>query len=237
MATFRPIKKWLVPLLAIIGGFSIGFALFPTAQDHSYQTLVNLLDEASSSNYEVEAEYQFNNEIALTGKGYWSEELTKYSISSPVSDDTSFIFDIYLEGENFYVESDGNWSQATQPHSVIEQMKPLDDPFSWAKEILIEADQITRNKGEEVYTVYFEFLNDVDFMGYRLQEQESTELSISFSDDKIKEMYFKVVPVRPDDIGIFERYPELMTYDLRFSLVESAPPEIPPEAREAAPLD
>ncbi len=232
-------KKWIIPLTAMIVGISIGFSFFPSSQDHHYNQLMTLINEQASRHFEMEGTYFFNEDKALSAEGYWSEELTMFRVTTPVSDDSSFIFDIYIEEDQFYVESNGDWTQASKPHSVIDQMAPLDDPFTWAKGFLENADQLvyTKEASEKTYTGIFDHMENADFMGYRLEKQNDSHLSFVFDEDVLKKMHISIEPIRPDDIGIFERYPELLEYELSFLETEKVMPDIPQKAREAEPLD
>lgn len=239
MATFNPVKKWLIPLTAMIVGLSLGYLFFPSSQDYHYQQLMKLIDEQSSQSFETEAAYFFDGQEALTADGYWSKELTYFGVATPVSDNSSFHFDIYMESDHFYVESDGAWTQASIPHSIIAQMEPLDDPFTWAKKFLQNADQLlySKTKDEKIYTGLFDKFTNTDFMGYRLKDQQDSQLSFVFSEGVLERIHINVEPIRPDDIGTLQRYPEQMEYQIDFTKTLHPPPVIPKEAREAEFLD
>ncbi|WNF36291.1 hypothetical protein RJD24_17855 [Bacillaceae bacterium IKA-2] len=240
MVIYRPIKKWLIPLLAVILGLSIGLSFFPSSQEAHYNSWLKLLDDVSLDDYQVESTYYFDDEIALISEGFWSEDISKYSMSIPVSDDTQFSFDIYLEGEQLFIDSGGVWRQTTSSHTFINEMSPLDHPFAWTKDILAEADEIHYEKQGEITTfvaVFHSFTN-YDFLGYLLIDQLETTVTMTFDKNEAQSLLINMKPEKHGKVGIFEKYPEVLKYDLHFFiLVDQEFPSIPDIAREAEMLD
>lgn len=240
MVIYRPIKKWFIPLLAVIVGLSIGFFLFPSSQESHYNSWLTLLDDVSLDEYEVKSTYHFDDEIALTSEGFWSEELSKFSMSIPVSDDSQFSFDIYLEGEQLFVDSGGIWSQATSSHTFVNEMAPLDHPFAWMKDILAEADEIRYDKQGEITTfvAVFQRFHNYDFLGYLLKDQIDTTVKMTFDKNEAQSLLINMKPERHDKVGLFEKYPEVIEYNLHFSGLDNQKiPSVPDIAREAEMLD
>ncbi|WP_187254460.1 hypothetical protein [Alkalicoccus halolimnae] len=226
---WRPAKRWIIPVIAAVVGLAAGWLLFPTQQDYHYQELRSLIDEMEQTKFDVEATYEMDGETALQAAGSYSPGRSIYDISTPVSDDTTFDFTIYLEEETFYAESGGSWSRGERPHPITAEMSPLDDPFSWMKTILPEADELSK-QGSTI-TLFYNDLDDVDFQGYTLQEQEETTLVVDTSGEEMT-VTFTVNPVRPEDVPILNRYPENMIYSIRFTPRERELEKIPEEAED-----
>jgi hypothetical protein len=61
MVTYKPIKKWLVP---IVLGFWIGFSVFPSQQEYQFKRWVNDLVELQDDNYKVKTVYKRDNQLS-----------------------------------------------------------------------------------------------------------------------------------------------------------------------------
>ncbi|PRO66298.1 hypothetical protein [Alkalicoccus urumqiensis] len=236
MATFkkrRPVKAYLIPMIAAFAGITAGWLLFPTQQDYRYGELRSMLEDMEEESFDVEASYVMEEETALQASGAYGPERSMYSISTPVSNDSTFEFTIHVEEEAFFVESGGDWSRGQRPNPIIQEMSPLDDPFTWMKTILPEADSL--ETGDNWTRLHYDVLDDVDFQGYSLQEQEETSLLVERSGEETT-VTFTVHPVRPEDVPTLNRYPESMEYTIRFLPRERPVEPPPPEAEEGEPL-
>ncbi|KHE66842.1 hypothetical protein, partial [Halobacillus sp. BBL2006] len=201
MATYRPVKKWFVPLLAVLLGLWLGFSVFPSQQEYQYNTWGEELDQLKTKSYQVETEYKIDGELASHSEGYWSKERSHFQVRTPVSDDTMFHFDIYFEGDYFYVKAGDDWQQGEAPHRVLEEIAPLDDFFTWSKSLLEEADEVrkTDNGASTTYTASFDSFDQFDFRGTTLEKQADTTLVMNLEDDQLQSIIFEVQPERPDD--------------------------------------
>jgi hypothetical protein len=239
MATYRPVKKWLVPLVAVLLGLWIGFSAFPSQQEYQYSTWKEELDQLKSKSYQVETEYKIDGVLASNSEGYWSKNRSSFQVQTPVSDDTMFHFDIYFKGDHFYVKAGDEWQQGEAPHRVLEEIAPLNDFFKWSQSLLEEADKVRKsdNGQRTTYIATFESFNAFDFRGTTLEKQVDTTLVMNLDDDQLQSIVFKVKPKRPDDVGVLMSYPESIQFHADFSVYEKELPPIPEVASEAEQID
>ncbi len=241
MATFRPVKKWLVPLTGVLLGLLIGFTLFPSQQEFEYKRWMKHLESLENGTYRIETKYTLDEASEVTtSRGYWSKERSTYRVSTPVTDGTAFTFDVYMEGDRFFVHSGDEWIQGEHSHPIWNELSPLDNPFQWGKDILPNADEIykiEKSKEHVVYRAVFHHLNAFDFRGTSLQEQEGTDLTMELADGLLQSMTFTARPIRPDELSPFDRYPEHITYEISFSASADEIPSVPEEAYEAEELE
>jgi hypothetical protein len=222
MATFKPLKKWLIPIVAACIGFSVGFLLLPSKQDHVFQQWLTILDSLAEQQYDIDTTYQRDGQRVAGSEGIWSTERSTYQITTPVSDGSEFSFSVYFEGSRFFIYSGEEWWQGESPHRFVQELSPLDHPFQWSKKLLQEADQLQINKqGNRVtYMAHFVVFNDIDFRGILLKDQLETTLTMVMENDQLRSIIFQAQPIKPENIGIFTSYPENITYDMQFSLFE-----------------
>ncbi|QAS53688.1 hypothetical protein [Halobacillus litoralis] len=239
MGIFKPAKKWIVPLLAALIGIGAGLIFFPSEQEHHYRKWQSLLGGPQGHAYEISTFYSRDEETASKSRGYWSDARSSYNVQTPVSDESSFEFEVFIEEETFYVNSGGEWSKGNRPHRVIDELRPLDDPFSWVSSLIEEADSVEYSKkgGTVSYKAHFQSMNEVDFRGIMLKKQIDTTLTMSLVDGNWESLSLKAQPERPDEIGVLQSYPETITYEMEFSVFDGEVPAKPEEAIEAEPLD
>lgn len=232
MATYRPIKKWLIPLLAVAIGFSIGFSFLPSEQEYHYKKWHEAMEKAKDQSYEMQILYVRDEAVYSESTGFWSKDRSNFHISTPVSDDTTFEFDIYLEEKEFFVYSGGGWYKGDLPHRVVEELSPMDQPFEWVQSILKAADKITKNEqgDTEIYKAVFHSFNDIEFQGVLLKEQLDTTLTMELKDDHIVKLTFKARPKRPEEVPILNSYPEILSYEILLSPLKGQIPKPPQEA-------
>ncbi|WP_442598904.1 hypothetical protein [Neobacillus sp. D3-1R] len=239
MVTFRPVKKWVIPILAIMIGSYIGFSFLPSHQEFAYKQWVQQLNKNEQKSYHVKTNFLKDDSIAFESNGYWSSKHSKFRIETPVSNGSSFQFDVYLEESQFYIHTGNEWRKGQYPHRFIEELSPLDNPFQWCKEILRNADKITRIKqGEkETYTAFFHTFPEIELQGILLKKQKNSSLSISFQKGQIQSMVFKAAPIRPNEVPFLSIYPENMVYQIDFTLYNGKLPNLPKEASSSIPID
>ncbi|WP_102347158.1 hypothetical protein [Bacillus sp. Marseille-P3661] len=240
MAIYRPIKKWLLPLVFALIGLAISLSFFPSKQDAIYKEWTRSLNTLNDQVYEVETSFIVDNTIYSESKGHWNEPLTYYQVTTPFNDGTSFQFDVFFTPEKFYIQSGDEWSYGDMPHRILNEFIPLDDPFNWIENILQDADTITKQATNSTitYKALFEDFSDIEFRGIRLQKQEKTYLIMTINNNGAIGITFDVKPVRPDDIGLFTSYPKSFTY--KITLVGNSEEQkiiLPNEALNANPIE
>lgn len=239
MATYKPIKKWLLPLLSIIIGLSIGYALFLSKEDYQYSQWVTLLEDTETNRYQIESAYKWDNKVYSESQGVWSEGNSYYQITTPISDGDEFSFEAYVFEEQFYLKSSGQWFVGTFPHSFTEELAPLDNPFKWTVDLLKHAEQINKDKngGHVTYKAIFKAFPSIDFRGTLLSKQDDTYLEMTFKRGEPFSLEWVVNPIHPDSLGPLVSYPEMLTYHLSFDTNKDAVPSLPAEAEKAEEID
>ncbi|MBU9712820.1 hypothetical protein [Evansella tamaricis] len=237
MGIYRPVKRWLLPLVAALFGLSIGFHAFPSSIEYHYKNWITVLDENSEFSYQVNGASFYNGNPALVMEGYWSKTLSNYRISSP---DGRNSLTVFLEDDLFFVERNEEWKRGSKPHQVISEMEPLDHPFSWMKDILEDASSVHYEKeGEkETYEAVFDQFHHLEFMDFLLLDQNQSNVIMVINDGFIQSLHLDFSPVRHGGVGDLERYPDSLRYELTFSLIEKVEiPEVPEAARDGEGLD
>ncbi|MFC7061507.1 hypothetical protein [Halobacillus seohaensis] len=232
MGTFRPIKKWFIPLIAIITGTLVGLSFFPSHQEHKYNEWLEELEAFNKRSFTIETEYRKDRETVSYSSGYWSANRSTYHVTTPVSNDSIFEFDVFFEKEHFFTLAGGEWRQGEAPHRIIKELTPLDDFFSWGKLLLKEADKIEK-KVKETKTLYkatFHSFDHMDFRGVTLNEQSQTTLIMTLEGGQLHSLNFEVKPIRPVGIDVLQSYPETMTYHIQFSPNDKQVPVVPEKA-------
>jgi hypothetical protein len=239
MDTYKPIKKWVIPILSIIIGLGIGFSVFPSKQEYYYNSWLKRLDHLQGDTYEVKTLYKRDDRIYSRSQGVWSPQLATYNIATPISDGTDFTFAIYFSEKKFYINSGEEWKFGEIPHRLLQEFIPLDHPFKWTKEILKNADKISveKDEGQLTYRAYFNDLNDIEFRGVILQEQKGTRLEMNVQNGQIHSIKLTAKPIRPDTVGPLVSYPEELIYELEFERIDDKKIVIPPEAQRAEELE
>lgn len=241
MATYsyRPIKKWLVPLLAVIIGITIGYNLFPTKQEHLFKEWNKVLEHTENQTYQMKTIYEQDQRLVSEAEGYWGSKQFQFHVTTVVSDTSEFIFDIFLEDDRFFIHSDSMWFQGKTPHRIMNELSPLDHPFAWSKDILREADQIIKkkNKDHEEYQAVFESLNRFEFNNVFLEEQKNTTLTMTIENDQLTSIYFHAQPIKPENLSALAIYPEEIKYTLLFSTYEGKFSTVPEAALEGTVIE
>ncbi|ADU29603.1 hypothetical protein Bcell_1338 [Evansella cellulosilytica DSM 2522] len=237
MATYRPVKKWLIPLMAIIIGGSAGFYFFPSAHEYHYAQWMQMIEEAKELEYKVEGKYSFNDQPSFTSEGIWSEEKSFFTI---FSERTDYFFHIFIEENVMFVDRQGDWRQASRPHQVFAELSPLDHPFNWTVDMLSDAAKVNYEEdgNQKKYEAIFHEFHHVDVMGYELREQRDTRLEMVFEDNKLSSLIITIKPVRHDEIKDNDKYPEVMEHLIFFEVNEKQEIRIAPEyAHESAEME
>ena len=229
----------MIPIVSFLIALSITLWLLPSKMDHQWRQLVTLTKEWEKSNYQIDSTFMFDKEKATKESGEWSHQQSRYQIAAIVSDDSSFDFQVFFEDESFFVLSGGQWYQNKVKTRFVEELTPLDQPFEWVRQLLDEADKIeVITHGEQVkYNVGFNDFNDYDFRGSMLKQQENTTLVVSVIDNKIESITFSVEPIRPESVGVLDRYPRHLLYTMEFNQVQDVDFELPEEAYESELID
>ncbi|MBP1949779.1 hypothetical protein [Virgibacillus litoralis] len=239
MAIYKPVKKWLLPLLSIVIGLSMGYALFLSKEDYQYSQWVTLLEDSQTNRYKIESAYKWDNNVYSKSQGIWSEENSYYQIATPISDGDEFSFEAYVFEEEFYLKSSGEWFVGTFPHSFTEELAPLNNPLKWAVDVLKHAEHISKNKNRDyvTYKATFKAFPSIDFRGTLLSKQDNTYLEMTFKRGEPFSLEWVVNPIHPDSLGPLVSYPETLTYRLSFDTTKNTVPALPAEAKEAEEID
>lgn len=238
MATYRPIKKVIIPIVAALIGLSLSLVFMPTKIDHLYKRWQRELDRLSEHAYRIESTYYLDDELASKEEGIWAQGDSHFAIEVNVSDQSVFAFSFTVEGERLFIHSGNEWRQSTTDERFIEEFAPLDHPFQWMKEMLVFADDIDLQKrdGRLEYIASFSSFDKVDFRGYFLEEQKEATLVWTVQDDELH-VRFNARPIRPDYLGLFDIYPEKVVYDMCLTPTSETIPALPPEAYTSKGID
>ncbi|MBE4906869.1 hypothetical protein IMZ08_02200 [Bacillus luteolus] len=239
MVTYRPIKKWLLPLLSIIIGLAIGYTVFPSEQQHRLQVWEKALDIYENDNYAIETVYSRDDQLYSSSKGTWTNNRASYDVSTPVSDDTNFNFTVYFMEDKIYVNSGEEWVYGERPHRLIQEFIPLDQPFTWVRDLLKNADEIMIEKADfaVIYRAYFKNFNDIEFRGVRLEEQKNTTLEMTIFNGQLDTIELDAEPIRPKTVGPLVSYPEKLIYRLEFKSSDITNLELPADANTSKELE
>lgn len=232
--SWRPVKRWLIPLVAVFIGLVGGYTLFPSEQDYDYKQWQQHIDQMEADyNYQISTIYTLNDQLISTSETTWSQEAVKIEVSTRISDETNFDLDLYFEEDLFFVQSGDMWLRADLPHRVEEEAAPLNQPFEWLRDVVSQADEVSviRGNGLITYEAVFDSFRDLDFRGFHLQEQEHTYLRMVVQEDgHIELVSFFIEPIPPDYIGTYDIYPEQLTWDMRFVVLDDEVQRAPPLA-------
>ncbi len=239
MGTYRPIKKWLLPLLSIIIGLAIGFSVFPSEQQHRLQAWEKALEIYESENFSIETVYTRDDQLYSSSIGTWMHDRASYDVSTPVSDDTNFNFTVYFMEDKIYVNSGEEWVYGERPHRLIQEFIPLDQPFTWVRDLLKNADEIMIDKADFsiIYRAFFKNFNDIEFRGIRLEEQQNTTLEMTIFNGRLDTIELYAEPIRPKTVGPLVSYPEKLVYRLEFNPTDITNLELPADAHSAKELE
>lgn len=209
--------------------------------DATWKEWNTFTDEWEQYGYELYSTYTRDGKKASEEEGIWSENDSHFSLSSAVSDDTVFAFDLYIEGERLFIYVDENWHQGSTEDRFIHEFTPLDHPFEWMRELLLEADTVEKNDNpitnEVTYVATFYEFDELDFRGYSFKDQENTTLTVVVVNDEPKKMSFHAIPIRPDYVGRFDGYPEEVMYEMTFTKTDERPNALPKKAYESEQLE
>jgi hypothetical protein len=163
--------------------------------------------------------YHRDNQQVAGSEGHWSSERSNYHVGTPVSDGSEFAFDVYFEGEHFFIYSGDMWRQGKSPHRIVEELSPLDHPFRWSKQLLQETEQlqISEEGSKVTYMAQFNDLSGFDFRGILLKDQLETTLTMVMENDELHSITFQAQPIKPQEVGVFASYPEEITYEMKFA--------------------
>ncbi|NEU29793.1 hypothetical protein GN156_03255 [bacterium LRH843] len=238
MAIYRPIKKIAIPIAALLIGLIIAFTMMPTKMDAIWNEWTGQTTKWEHNSYRITSAYMKDGVEASKETGIWSDELSHFKLMSQVSDDSTFTFDVYFEGEHLFIYSGEEWVQGTTGDRFVNEIAPLDHPFKWMRDMLAEADIVEKQKTKNgvTYVAVFEQFDEIDFRGYSLEKQEHTTLSLTVAGDNLL-MEFNVIPIRPDHIGPFRGYPREMSYTIRFEKTDKKAVPLPEEAYLSKSLD
>lgn len=225
----------MIPIVSLLIALSITLWLLPSRMDHQWKQLLARTKQWETTSYQIDSTFMYDKEKATTERGEWSLQKSHYQIAAIVSDDSSFDFQVYFEDEAFFVLSGDQWYQNKVNTRFVEELAPLDQPFEWVRQLLDEADKIeVITHGEQVkYKVGFNDFNEYDFRGSMLKEQEQSTLIISVIDNQIKSIVFDVQPIRPESVGILDRYPRHLLYTIEFNPVKDVEFQLPKDAYES----
>jgi|SRR5690625_952356 len=239
MVTYRPVKKWLLPLLVVIIGIAIGFTFFPSKQDYHYKQWVSLLESNEKESFNIESVYYWDDQIYSQSEGVWTEQMSYFDIVTPFSDGSEFSFEAYLFTSEFYTNSNNEWFYGSLPHNFTDELAPLDNPFEWASDILQHAEQIyVKKEGDLItYEAVFEHYPEIDFRGTLLKDQNHTYLKMLFKDDIPVSFTWNVSPERPESVSPFAFYPDELIFQLDFKINKHDVPALPEEAEGAEELE
>lgn len=239
MATYRPIKKWLLPILAVLIGFLTGFSIFISKEDHAYSQWVALLTDFEKNTYTLDSNYKWDEKVYSQSHGIWSKDTSYYELTTPISNGEEFSIKTYLFADKFYVYSGRDWFSGNLPHRFMNELAPLDNPFQWTIDILKYAESVNRevDANTTIYHAVFKELPENDFRGTLLNKQENTYLSMTVKDGEPQSLKWVVNPIRPDSIGPFKSYPEKLLYQLNFSKDKDSVPLLPKEAETAEEIE
>lgn len=232
MVTYRPVKNWLIPLVAIVVGTYIGFSIIPSHQEFDYHEWVKTIDKLENQPYEIETNFHKDQTTIAISKGYWSAKRSKYHVITPMSDVDNFVFDVFLEKQEFFIFSGNEWNKGEYPHRIIDELSPLDNPFQWIETLLKEADEVSKNtQGDKItYKAVFHSFNDLEFQGILLKKQNDTTLTMLIEKGRIRSISFEANPIKPKEVPILNSYPEYFSYRIEFSLLNGDFPNVPKEA-------
>lgn len=235
MVTYRPVKQIFILILALIIGMSLSFWLIPSKMDYEWNIWRNRTLEWETKDYEINGIYTFDGVKATTEVGDWSEGNSQFNLTSVVSDDSTFQFQVFFEDEKIFIDSGGKWLQTDINSRFVEELTPLYHPFEWIREILNEADKVERIKDGDktTFRAIFDSFEEFDFRGTLLSKQHKTTLIVIEKNGVIQSVTFEARPIRPDSISILDRYPEQMSYKIDFTEIESAQFVLPKEAYES----
>ncbi|HYK73496.1 MAG TPA: hypothetical protein VEV44_10340 [Pseudoneobacillus sp.] len=239
MVTFRPVKNWLIPLLAIMIGSFVGFSFLPSHQEFDYHQWIQRLNEFEQKSYQFETNFVKDDTNVFESRGLWSSKHSQLSIKTPVSDGSSFNFNVYLEKKQFFIFSGNEWKVGEYPHRFMEELSPLDNPFNWSKELLKNAYKITRIKhGEqETFKAFFHLLPEIELNGILLKKQKESSLTMVLEKGEIQSIIFEATPLRPKEVPFLNSYPEKLNYHMDFTLYNGIFPQLPKEAYLGEPID
>lgn len=236
----KRIRRWIYPLLAVCFGLLAGYHYFPSEQDTIYTDWKDQLDQAASQSYEITTTYMLDEEQASRSTGFWHPELSEYEVSTPVSDGDFFTFSLYILPDQFYVNAGEQWLYGETPHRFLQEARPLDQPFGWTAELLLEADSVTRTETAGIieYEARFPQFDNVDFRGLYLNEQKSTTLTMKMSEGYITSIVLDAEPIRPEDMNPLNSYPDKLTYEIALTAKPGdKKPTLPPGVEGAEKLE
>ncbi|MCT8137788.1 hypothetical protein H1D32_08475 [Anaerobacillus sp. CMMVII] len=239
MATYKPIKRYLIPLVALFIGGSLAFLFVPSKMDYEWKIWRDQTIEWEKQHYAVKGSFTLNGEVVTNEIGDWSEENSHLNVSVVVSDDSVFEFQVVFQEERIYINSADTWYQNELSPRFVEEFAPLYQPFSWMRELLKEADRIEKNRGGELttYTAFFDTFDKFEFRGYELSEQEQTSLTVIEKEGQIQSFTFDVNPIRPETIGPLDSYPNQLSYTMSFTIIDEVQIVLPKEAYEGEKLE
>ncbi|MFZ3577615.1 hypothetical protein [Virgibacillus sp. DJP39] len=239
MATYKPIKKWMIPLLSIIIGGGLGFALFPSNEDHDYNKWISMLETYEENTYQIDSIYQWDNIVYSKSQGIWSNQRSYYEIKTPISDGSEFSFETYLFTDKLYINTNDQWSFVTLPHRFTHELAPLDNPFQWIANLLKHADEFITNKSGDsvIYKATFKRFPAIDFRGTLLSKQKDTHLTMTIKEGEPVSLKWVVNPLRPSNVGPLVSYPDKLNYQLNFVSGSGSVQVLPKEAGEAEEIE
>jgi hypothetical protein len=193
---------------------------------------LTMLDSLADKQYKIETFYHRDNQQVAGSEGHWSSERSNYHVVTPVSDGSEFAFDVYFEGEHFFIYSGDMWRQGKSPHRIVEELSPLDHPFRWSKQLLQKTEklEVVKEGSRVTYTARFDDMDDFDFRGILLRDQLKTTFIMVTKNGELQSMTFQAQPIKPQEVGVFASYPERITYEMTFASFDK---EIPPISKEA----
>ncbi|MCM3759762.1 hypothetical protein M3212_03055 [Alkalihalobacillus oceani] len=238
MAIYRPVKKILIPIMALLVGSGAAYFLMPTKMDAIWRDWNAQSEEWEQAVYQVASSYEKDGAAATEERGIWSKERSFFEVTAAVSNDSFFTFDAHFEGDRLFVQSGDKWVQGTTSDRFVAEFSPLDHPFQWMRDMLLEAEEVRRESedGRTVYQAVFTEFDESDFRGYSLERQEETTLTLTVADDQLL-MEFAAKPIRPDYLGPFSGYPQQIGFELSLEKVDEQPPPVPAEAYDSEQLE
>jgi hypothetical protein len=239
MATYRPVKKWILPLLSIIIGLAVGYSVFPSEQQHRLKAWKTALEIYEGDSYSIETLYTRDDQIYSSSRGTWMKDIAIYDVTTPVSDDTNFNFTVYFLEDRIYVNSGDEWVYGERPHRLLQEFIPLDQPFTWVQDLLKHSDEIVIEKADFsiTYRAFFKDFGDIEFRGVRLEKQKNTTLEMNIFNGQLDFIQLEAEPIRPGTVGPLVSYPEKLVYRLEFTKEKAESVKLPEEALQGEELE
>jgi hypothetical protein len=231
---FKPLKKWLVPILSALIGISLGLWLFPSQQDAQFKEWIERLEHFEQQQYQVVIDYENDKKTISQETGGWSKERSTYHVDVPLSNGEKFQFDVYFEKDRFFIDGGvSRWVQGKLPHRIHSELTPMDKPFEWSRAILHEAEEINRSEDKDriTYKAIFHNLNEFDFRGLALEEQHLSYMTMVVENDQIRTIEFFAQPKKPEEFSP-TNLPGELKFKISFSEFSGDIPIVPKKAYE-----